>query len=86
MDQLPLGKHSVVILDFPVANSWPSGHEKVTTVPKAVSRLEAIALSPGCNGGQSKRIYFLLNNNVIIFTAIQIIVKGFTIIKNKIRK
>jgi len=53
-DQLPPGKHSVAILDLPVANSCPRGHENVTTVPKAVSRLDARAPSPGCNGGQSE--------------------------------
>lgn len=53
-DQLPPGRHCVEILGLPVANSCPSGQENVTTVPKAVSRLDANAPSPGCNGGQSK--------------------------------
>lgn len=59
MDQFPPGKHLVVILGLPVANSWPVGHVNVTTVPKAVSLLEAMALSPGLSGGQSEEI----NNN-----------------------
>lgn len=54
-DQLPPGRHSVEILNLPVANSCPSGHENVTTVPKAVSRLDAKAPSPGFNIGQSVR-------------------------------
>jgi len=59
-DQLPPGKHSVAILDLPVENSCPRGHENVTTVPKAVSRLDARAPSPGCNGGQSEIDVLLL--------------------------
>lgn len=43
------------ILDSPVANSCPNGHENVTAVPKAVSRLDAKAPSPGFNIGQSAR-------------------------------
>jgi len=55
-DQLPLIKHSVVIFDFPVANSCPTGHEKVTVVPKAVSLFDSNAPSPGFNVGQSTNI------------------------------
>lgn len=43
----------MVIFGFPVANSCPNGHENVTVVPKAVSRLDARAPSPGNNAGQS---------------------------------
>jgi len=55
-DQLPPIKHSVVIFDFPVANSCPTGHEKVTVVPKAVSLFDSNAPSPGFNVGQSTNI------------------------------
>lgn len=52
-DQFPPLRHSDVILERPVANSCPTGQLKVTTVPKPVSRLEAIAPSPGFKLGQS---------------------------------
>jgi len=51
----------VEILDLPVANSCPSGQENVTTVPNAVSRLDAKAPSPGCNTGQSTiNVFFII--------------------------
>lgn len=54
MDHFPPSKQVVVIRGFPVANSWPIGQEKVLTVPKAVSLLEARAPNPEFNGGQSE--------------------------------
>lgn len=50
---MPPGKHSVTRRVLPVANSCPMGHVKLTSVPKAVSRLEAKAPMPGCSSGQS---------------------------------
>lgn len=52
-DQFPPIMHSVTIFDLPVANSCPTEQENVTTVPKAVSRLDAKAPSPGLRTGQS---------------------------------
>lgn len=54
VDQFPPFKQRVVILALPVANSCPIGQVKVTTVPKAVSRFEASAPTPGWSSGQSK--------------------------------
>lgn len=54
MDQLPPGRHCVVMRFRPVANSCPVGQLKVIIDPKVVSRLEAIAPIPGCKIGQSK--------------------------------
>lgn len=53
-DQFPPIKHSVTNFGFPVANSCPTGHENVTTVPNVVSLLEASAPSPGRSTGQSE--------------------------------
>lgn len=54
MDQLPPGKHWVVIRLRPVANSCPVGQLKVIIVPNVVSLLDAMAPMPGCKTGQSK--------------------------------
>lgn len=51
--------------DFPVANSWPIGHENVTTVPKAVSRLDAKAPKPDFKGGQSE-IYITVKKTFLM--------------------
>lgn len=42
-----------MILDLPVANSWPIGHVNVITVPNAVSLFDAKAPIPDLRGGQS---------------------------------
>lgn len=42
-----------MIRDLPVANSCPTGQLNVTMVPKPVSRLDAMAPSPGFKLGQS---------------------------------
>lgn len=59
----------MVIRDLPVANSLPTGQEKVTTEPYAVSLLEASAPAPGRNGGQSVKNK---NNYAVNFLAISI--------------
>lgn len=59
MDHLPPSIHVVVIRDFPVANSWPIGHENVITVPNAVSLFDARAPIPDFKGGQSENTIYL---------------------------